>query len=68
MQYNIILHVTQRNTPICGVTVPHLFGCGPRKMRAAHPLRRRTLSRFRPWQGIKKPVLMHFAPLCLDSL
>ena len=41
MQYNIILHITQRNTLFYSVTVPHLFGEEP-------------FPGSRPWQGMMK--------------
>ena len=48
MQYNIILHITQRNTLFYSVTVPHLFGCGPRKCVP------RIFFGEEPWQGMMK--------------
>lgn len=68
MQYNIILHITQRNTLFYSVTVPHLFDCGPRKCVPRIFFGEEPFPGSRPWQGMMKPVLMRFAPLCLDSL
>ena len=54
MQYNIILHIAQRNTLFYSVTVPHLFaadpgGCVPRITFGEGPF-----PGFRPWQGDKE--------------
>ena len=55
MQYNIILHIAQRNTLFYSVTVPHLFGCGPKKMRAAlFSSAKDPFPALAPWQGMMK--------------
>ena len=54
MQYNIILHITQRNTLFYSVTVPHLFGCGPRKCVPRIFFGEEPFPGSRPWQGMMK--------------
>src|SRR5699024_97262 len=63
---NIISYCMHTAQHTAGVTVPRLFGRGPRPVRAAYRLRRRTLS-LAPcpgWALEKSKVLMRFAPLC----
>ena len=54
MQYNIILHIAQRNTLFYSVTVPHLFGCGPRKCVPRIFFGEGPFPGSRPWQDMMK--------------